>query len=204
MRKTLTTGALALASIGTAGAAHAATFDGMNPNPEFMTGITEVRAVTEQGTEVFIPVYSMDRCVDDRGGPNPCVWVGHQDGNGWGDSFVQVGYGENSEIAYITSWAAEILPVDSYQSAPVYGTQQEVQSAEPVASPEPSSAVPVSGSSQDVYNRLTGQSVASELSTSTLPPCEHEDSNNCYWNASTMGNGIGRSFTDIMGEVFYW
>lgn len=28
----------------------------------------------------------------------------------------------------------------------------------------------------------------------SLPPCEYEDSYNCYWNAETSGNGGGDSF----------
>ena len=28
-------------------------------------------------------------------------------------------------------------------------------------------------------------------STRTIPPCATEDSNNCYWDADTMGNGTG-------------
>src|SRR5688572_17396268 len=33
------------------------------------------------------------------------------------------------------------------------------------------------------------------LSTDTFLPCQHEDSVNCYWDADTMGNGTGRSFS---------
>lgn len=35
--------------------------------------------------------------------------------------------------------------------------------------------------------------------------CEAEDSNWCYWNAQTMGNGAGQSFiaTWDNGPVFY-
>jgi hypothetical protein len=36
-----------------------------------------------------------------------------------------------------------------------------------------------------------------------LPPCEHEDSSNCSWNAQTTGNGVGDSFVDIDGTTFY-
>ncbi len=32
-----------------------------------------------------------------------------------------------------------------------------------------------------------------------VPPCEYEDSTNCYWNASTQGNGRGQSFIDVAG-----
>lgn len=199
MRKTVATGVLVLGSLALGGAAHAATFDGMNPNPEFMTGITEVRAVTTAGTEVFIPVWSMPRCIDDGPQSDPCVWVGHQQGDMWGGSFVQVGYGANAERAYITSWAAEILPTDAYSSA-----VQNVPVGTPVPAAEPVEAVPTSGSAQDAYNRLTATPVADTLTTGNLPACEHEDSDNCYWNAETMGNGIGSSFTNVMGQLFYW
>ena len=34
-----------------------------------------------------------------------------------------------------------------------------------------------------------------------LPPCATEDSDNCYWDASTRGNGKGSSFVVIEGIV---
>lgn len=34
-------------------------------------------------------------------------------------------------------------------------------------------------------------------------PCATEDSANCFWDASRHGNGLGQSFYDINGEVFY-
>lgn len=48
--------------------------------------------------------------------------------------------------------------------------------------------------------------------TPTLPPlpasatpCPTEDSVGCYWDADTMGNGTGRSYTvDTDGTVHYW
>lgn len=40
-------------------------------------------------------------------------------------------------------------------------------------------------------------------SNNSLPACITEDSDNCYWDAQTMGNGKGRSFTVINGEVTY-
>lgn len=37
-----------------------------------------------------------------------------------------------------------------------------------------------------------------------LPPCESEDSVSCYWDASTRGNGQGRSFwVNEYGAVYY-
>ena len=39
-----------------------------------------------------------------------------------------------------------------------------------------------------------------------IPPCIAEDSPGpCYWDADTMGNGLGHSFTvDQFGHVTYW
>lgn len=37
----------------------------------------------------------------------------------------------------------------------------------------------------------------------TIPPCETEDSNNCYWDAETRGNGQGRSFITWDGVTYY-
>ena len=39
--------------------------------------------------------------------------------------------------------------------------------------------------------------------TKTLPPCPTEDSTNCYWDASTHGNGQGISFIDLKGDLYY-
>lgn len=36
----------------------------------------------------------------------------------------------------------------------------------------------------------------------SLPPCDFEDSPNCYWDADTMGNGSGLSFVSIDGPGF--
>lgn len=33
-------------------------------------------------------------------------------------------------------------------------------------------------------------------------PCETEDSNNCYWDALEMGNGVGRSFLNMNGKLY--
>ncbi len=32
-----------------------------------------------------------------------------------------------------------------------------------------------------------------------LPPCPTEDSQNCHWDATSQGNGQGRSFVDVLG-----
>lgn len=34
-------------------------------------------------------------------------------------------------------------------------------------------------------------------------PCRYEDSRNCFWWASTSGNGTGHSFLDLGGRVVY-
>ncbi len=36
-----------------------------------------------------------------------------------------------------------------------------------------------------------------------VPVCATEDSDNCHWDATTQGNGTGRSFTVIDGVVSY-
>lgn len=43
----------------------------------------------------------------------------------------------------------------------------------------------------------------SEVERDSLPACATEDSDNCYWDAQTMGNGQGRSFYVINGSVTY-
>ena len=39
--------------------------------------------------------------------------------------------------------------------------------------------------------------------TDGVPPCATEDSDDCYWDAPTMGNGHGRSFVVIDGHYFF-
>lgn len=41
-----------------------------------------------------------------------------------------------------------------------------------------------------------------DMST-VLELCPTEDSDNCYWNAVLQGNGTGKSFISINGEVRY-
>lgn len=36
-----------------------------------------------------------------------------------------------------------------------------------------------------------------------LPPCATEDSDDCYWDASSRDNGLGQSFTVRNGVVRY-
>lgn len=37
---------------------------------------------------------------------------------------------------------------------------------------------------------------------SRFPRCEYEDSENCYWDATTMGNGTGTSFVNVNGHWY--
>ena len=36
-----------------------------------------------------------------------------------------------------------------------------------------------------------------------IPACPTEDSLNCYWDASTQGNHLGRSFWALGTETYY-
>ena len=40
-------------------------------------------------------------------------------------------------------------------------------------------------------------------STVDLPPCEYEDSDNCFWDAQSRGNGEGTSFVVLDNIVYY-
>lgn len=51
---------------------------------------------------------------------------------------------------------------------------------------------------------LTGQTIESKDNGFSLPACATEDSDNCIWNAETMGNGKGRSFIVRDGVVTYF
>ncbi|MDR0285755.1 MAG: hypothetical protein LBI33_12845 [Propionibacteriaceae bacterium] len=49
---------------------------------------------------------------------------------------------------------------------------------------------------------LAGCRTAPE-SDSFLPPCEFEDSVNCFWDASARGNGAGADFVNLDGNIYY-
>lgn len=49
----------------------------------------------------------------------------------------------------------------------------------------------------------TATAEATPTPSPTLPPCPTEDSDNCYWDAQTMGNGEGQSFVTQDGETTY-
>lgn len=55
----------------------------------------------------------------------------------------------------------------------------------------------------DVYTESEEYAQTQPLPTITLPPCEQEDSDNCYWDAQVMGNGTGTSFISLHGTVYY-
>lgn len=46
-------------------------------------------------------------------------------------------------------------------------------------------------------------SIILALAAAVLPACADESATNCYWDASTQGNGIGVSFVDINGTAYY-
>lgn len=37
----------------------------------------------------------------------------------------------------------------------------------------------------------------------TIPPCVTEDSDDCYWDALTMGDRTGSSFINLGGSTYY-
>jgi hypothetical protein len=43
-------------------------------------------------------------------------------------------------------------------------------------------------------------------SGSTLPPCATEEdfNHNCFWDAAKRGNGLGKSYVDLGGNVYYF
>lgn len=46
--------------------------------------------------------------------------------------------------------------------------------------------------------------VATSPSDAVTPACATEDSNGCFWDADSQGNGIGNSFyTDAAGNTYY-
>lgn len=64
-------------------------------------------------------------------------------------------------------------------------------------------ALALTGGAASTYLAITptGTSAASIASTLHLSACPTEDSDNCYWDASTRGNGQGQSFAVINGTV---
>lgn len=48
---------------------------------------------------------------------------------------------------------------------------------------------------------VTVVSLTPDLTPNSLPPCATEDSDNCYWDAQTQGNGVGQDSVVITGEA---
>lgn len=53
------------------------------------------------------------------------------------------------------------------------------------------------------YAAQADSSAAEAYRTALTTPCAQEDSDNCYWNAATRGNGVGNSFVVVNGTYFY-
>jgi len=217
---------MALAGAGMTGA----TFDATDLTPEYQTGIQNVYAVADDGTEVIVPVYSLPECVEEDGTGDPCVWNASVRGNGIGQSYVQLGTEENRIFADVTVWAAEIL-VDqtAVQSVQVVEpVEVPVQAITPVEVEEPVQAIhPVNPEEwagaecdaqceEDMANDFAKDSSNDVIDNSSLegitmdeaiamgfPYCENETSENCVWDASILGNGEGTNFVDVDGTAYY-
>jgi hypothetical protein len=75
------------------------------------------------------------------------------------------------------------------------GMTQAMNYSQPIASDEEPSVV--------VEETPTPTPTPSESALAPLPPCEYEDSENCFWDAGEAGNGEGTSFVDIDGTPYY-
>lgn len=174
-------------SLGFFGIANAVTFDGTNPNPVYTEGITEVYAITDNGVEVYIPVWSMEACTQEDGhGQVACVWHAPTRGNMIGAmSFVKLG---GNEFATISHEAARILLVENVNIPTTYvPTENVVTENVPTFSGE----LPYNSAAQNSW-------------TMGFPPCQMEDSIGCYWDAEKMGNTYGTSFVvDYAGNYSY-
>lgn len=163
--------------LGVFGVAHAVTFDGTNHNPSYTEGITEVYAVTDNGIPVYVPVWSMERCIHEDGSSQvACVWHSPTQGNKNGAvSFMKLG---GNEFATISHEAARILLAEN-SNVQVNYVPENVEVPENVV--EFSGALPYN---ENAINNWT----------KGYAPCQFEDSFGCYWDADTMGNGQGVSF----------
>ena len=202
--------ALGLSILGMGNANAGNSFNGQDANPQYMTGITEVYAWSEQGNFISVPVYSMEPCKhEDGSGQIACVWVSSQRGNLIGDwSFLKLGDGQTATISNVS---AEILVIPGLTSAPV--VSQPVSQApvsQPVSQPVSDIVEPIAGQTED---ELMSQVIAEYgdvvapaetewndygVYTGNKAPCANEDSSqvSCYWDAQTMGlNNGGTSFT---------
>ncbi len=195
---------MALAGAGMMGA----TFDATDLTPEYQTGIQNVYAVADDGTEVFVPVFSLPECEDEDGTGDPCVWNASVRGNGIGQSYIQLGTEENRIFADVTDWAAEIL-VDqtAVQSVQVVEPVQAIEPVEvPVQAitpvvPAETVEVPVKAVERvqitDWGYDISDQEIADIQAQTTYDGCFHEDGSgqpgdqDFIWVSDVMGNGNG-------------
>lgn len=164
--------------------AQAATFDGSDLNPEFMTGITQISAQATDGTPVVLQVFSLPYCIneDGSGQGTDCVWVSSHQGNRL--SHISVAYWQGKQV-YISNWAAEILVATGATTAPVDQHWED----------QAGWTAPVQKYWGDSTTNTDGVN---------LPACAYEGQNGCYWDAQTMGNGMGHDYVvDVHGNVTY-
>lgn len=64
----------------------------------------------------------------------------------------------------------------------------------------PPTVTPAPGSAAAIH--VPAAAVRAIYPDMTIPPCAHEDSHNCYWDAATRGNHEGRSFIDLDGHLY--
>lgn len=101
---------------------------------------------------------------------------------------------ETGEPVTVTPEPVVVEPVEIPVEIPVVETPTE-----PVA---PAPEVPVAP--EVTYPPLppSGESNGYR-SPDTLPYCEQEDSDNCYWDSRLLGNGKGQSFISINGHRYF-
>lgn len=103
---------------------------------------------------------------------------------------------ETGEPVTITPEPEPVEPVEIPVEIPVAPAEPE-----PVA-PEVAPEIPVAP--EVTYPPLppSGESNG-HRSPDTLPYCEQEDSDNCYWDSHLLGNGKGQSFISIDGHRYF-
>jgi hypothetical protein len=99
---------------------------------------------------------------------------------------------------------AEVITIETVE--PTVGPTIE-PTTEPTPMPTVTESAPlvVEVKERTHTERPTSTEVTIEppLPTYTLPPCEQEDSDNCYWDATRMGNRAGTSFITLNGVTYY-
>lgn len=83
------------------------------------------------------------------------------------------------------------------------GSAPEENQFETAPLPENDTAIPAEVQNDTPVEALEMEVEAPPLPAAEIPPCEFEDSENCYWDAATMGNGEGASFVDVSGTAYY-